>query len=60
MFSLHLHMRYYVSEPKPSSPSFSAYLICLALQSIFEVFHRKTGYIHFCQFEIFAIEAAEI
>ena len=26
----------------------------------FEEFHRKTGYIHFCQFEIFAIEAAEI
>ena len=26
---------------------------------IFEEFYRKTGYIHFCQFEIFAIEAAE-
>ena len=26
----------------------------------YEEFHRKTGYIHFCQFEIFAIEAAEI
>ena len=25
-----------------------------------EEFNRKTGYIHFCQFEIFAIEAAEI
>ena len=26
----------------------------------FEEFRRKTGYIHFCQFDIFAIEAAEI
>ena len=25
-----------------------------------EKFHRKTGYIHFGQYEIFAIEAAEI
>ena len=29
-------------------------------QGIYEEFHRKTGYIHLCQFEIFAIEAAEI
>ena len=26
----------------------------------YEEFHRKTGYIHVDQFEIFAIEAAEI
>ena len=26
----------------------------------YEEFHRKTDYIHFGQFEIFAIEAAEI
>ena len=26
----------------------------------FEEFNRKTGYLHFRQFEIFAIEAAEI
>ena len=25
-----------------------------------ESFYHKMGYIHFCQFEIFAIEAAEI
>ena len=25
-----------------------------------EEFHHKMGYIHFCQFEIFAIEAAKI
>ena len=25
-----------------------------------EEFHLKTGYIHFCNFELFAIEAAEV
>ena len=28
--------------------------------NINEEFYRKTGYIHLCQFEIFAIEAVEI
>ena len=31
-----------------------------AFEWINEEFHRKTGYINFCQFDIFAIEAAEI
>ena len=30
------------------------------VKSTYEEFRRKMGYIHCCQFEIFAIEAAEI